>query len=348
MLRSSLVAVALLVAPIGCGGLAADGHSDAGAGGDAASDGVSVSGPDAGQDADGRQDALGATTAPDAQDEPTAPPPDLLTGGGVADPADLAVDDTSVYWFSTNAVFKVAKGGGQAFTLAMAMAGPSAIAVDSHSVYYTNGYALMSVPLGGGTPVTVVTSIGVTAALALNASHIYWANNRGPIDAMPMDAGIDGGAITQLGFGRCYPSRVAIDGISVYWADCGVSKAPLSGAGPTVQLTSSGSGRIAVDSANVYFAASGVGASPGGVFSVPVGGGTAQLLAQAQLVSGLAADGTNVYFADQAQGTVQYVPRSGGAIVYLATGQTRPRGIAVDSSFVYFGTDEGIYRASRH
>jgi hypothetical protein len=323
--------VGLLPAQVGCGAVASqagDTRTDAGTVHDASKDaGDSGTGVD--------------VDVPDTGDDVTSPPVGL-TGAGVADPAGLAVDDTSVYWYSTNAVFKVDKAGGLAVTLAMATT-PSAIAIDSRSVYYAQYGAIMGIPLGGGTPVTVA-SAGVTDALSVDASRLYWANNTGSIEAAP----IAGGAAVQLAFGSCYPSRAAIDPQFVYWMDCDISRAPLSGGGPTVKLTTSGNlegGRIAVDTTGIYFAA--LGGTTAGVYSVPLNGGPVRQLAQATTVSGLALDAKNVYFADQTQGTVGYVPKGGGSAVVLATGQARPRGLAVDASYVYFGTDEAIVRARK-
>ena len=43
-----------------------------------------------------------------------------------------------------------------------------------------------------------------------------------------------------------------------------------------------------------------------------------------QLPSGLAVDDANVYFSDRTRGTVEVVPRAGGAVVPLATAQWVP------------------------
>jgi hypothetical protein len=266
--------------------------------------------------------------------------PDVLATTGVADPAVLAVDSTSVYWNTAVAVMKVAKGGGQAVTLA-AVPQPSAVAVDSSSVYFAALSQIMKVPLGGGAPVTIAAS-GATQAIAVDAQSVYWSDNRGPIDRVPLD----GGAITYLGSGLCYPERVAIDAHSVYWIDCGISKAPLGGGGPTVMLAGTGNagGLIAVDATGVYFTGL---TSTAGVTSVPPSGGAVRSLAQAKTPSGLALDASNVYWCDKTLGTVDYVPKVGGVAVTLATGQPNPRGIALDTSYVYFGTDTGIVRVGK-
>lgn len=57
---------------------------------------------------------------------------------------------------------------------------------------------------------------------------------------------------------------------------------------------------------------------------------------------GLAVDGSDVYFADYFQGSVQKMPLSGGTPVFLATGLGHPDSFILDGSDLYVSCDEGI------
>jgi Stigma-specific protein, Stig1 len=73
----------------------------------------------------------------------------------------IAVDSTSVYWtnyYVTNAVMKVALGGGTSTTLASGESGSTGIALDATSVYWTNvDGTVKKVPLDGGAPITLAS-----------------------------------------------------------------------------------------------------------------------------------------------------------------------------------------------
>jgi hypothetical protein len=264
----------------------------------------------------------------------------ILAVANVSDPAGIAVDRTRVYFTGTSAVMSVSKGGGQ--PVALAAASPRALAIDQMAVFYLSSDAILSVPLGGGTP-TVLAAGTTTDAVAVDEAMVYRADNRGPI----MKVATSGGVATRISFGLCYPSRLAIDVTSVYWIDCGISTAPFGG-GPARLLSMSpavGIGsRIVVDATGVYFTTAGVGA---GVFSLSLGGGTPQTLAQAQQPSGIAVDDSNVYWVDEGRGIVGYVPKVGGVQQALAMGQASPRAIALDDAYVYWATTQAIVRAQK-
>jgi sugar lactone lactonase YvrE len=94
-----------------------------------------------------------------------------------------------------------------------------------------------------------------------------------------------------------------------------------------------------VDSTSVYWTAS----NDGTVMEVPIGGGTPVALASLQSYpTGIAVDGTSVYWTNYAgagscaRGSVMKVGLAGGAPITLAADQLFPDGIAVDATSVYW------------
>ncbi len=69
----------------------------------------------------------------------------------------VAVDDTSVYFTSYDAVWKVPRAGGDVTLLAQNQGGPDAIVVDATSVYWTNATSWPPPPDGEGGQVMKLT-----------------------------------------------------------------------------------------------------------------------------------------------------------------------------------------------
>jgi hypothetical protein len=217
----------------------------------------------------------------------------------------LAVDATSVYWLSTDAVMKVAIGGGKPTTLVSGQPDPQGIAVDATSVYWTTmdtDGKVMKAPLAGGEPTTLASAQqferSIARGIALDATDIYWTNRDS------------------------------------------VTKLPLGGGAPVLlgQVARGQAWGIAVDSMNVYLTAFGSG---GVVQSLPIEGGAVTTLASGQgFPYAITVDATNVYWTDIS--AVMKVARVGGAPMMIAS-PGMPSSIATDGLHVYFtGRYDGV------
>jgi len=131
----------------------------------------------------------------------------------------------------------------------------------------------------------------------------------GGSDGCQSDAG-PGGApgLVTLASGQTCPWGMAIDAINVYWTECG---------DPT----------------------------GGFVLKVPKAGGDVVALASGDRLSGIATDGTNVYWvagtSDASSGAIMKVPVVGGTPTTLAARSGDPAHLVVDDSYAYWGEMTG-------
>lgn len=254
---------------------------------------------------------------------------------GLASPGGIAVDATDVYWVDFGVitppgdVMKIPIGGGTPVTLATSSNNgtPHDIAIDASNVYWTDGNAVWQMPKSGGTPVMLAQGT-LTSGVAVDSSYVYWADEEGGGDAGPTNSGmvlktpIGGGTTVTIATGQNIPLGVQVDAASVYWvnqgdvttADGTIMKAPLAG-GSAVTLAT---GQdivfdLAVDSTTVYWNDWGTQtANPpqttGGLYSVPLGGGTPTTIAAHVQPYDVVVDGTSLYaslnFAVPSHGTI--------------------------------------------
>lgn len=284
----------------------------------------------------------------------------------------IAVDSANVYFVESTtgapaeaAVVRVPLAGGSAVTLAQvgdAQSGDT-IAVDAHDVYWaattdrTVTGAIMRVPIVGGTNATLASTQGVPVGLALAGPNLYFTVlgtaadqwNDGAVLQVP----IAGGVTTTLASGQTQASSLMTDGQDVYWTTWGsVMKMPLAGGGP-VPLASGtgGSWGMALDGGYVYFEDV---QTEQNILRVPIGGGTSSTFATHAVPSGIAVDGTNLYWVEggsqslYVHGAVVRMPLSGGMPVTLEVlSTTQPRSpIAVDATSVYWTDGMALYRAT--
>jgi hypothetical protein len=55
----------------------------------------------------------------------------------------------------------------------------------------------------------------------------------------------------------------------------------------------------------------------------------------------IATDTVNVYFTDTGNGSVNVVPKAGGSVLQLATGQPNPLSVVVDDTYAYWSNNQG-------
>jgi hypothetical protein len=274
----------------------------------------------------------------------------VVLASGQAQPGDLAVSATDVFWtteasIAGGTIASIPLAGGDITTIASGQT-PYGLAVDATHVYWTSeqiaddggvaGAVLRALAAGGASTALAIGSN--VEGIAVNATTAAWVTVEGSVLSVPLA----GGAPTTLATQQV-AYAIAVDDVNAYWVTYAtpggvLTKAPLGG-GPSTALASEQdrAAPIAVDDANVYWMT-----GQATVMSIPKTGGTPTVLvpgpapAQENLPFSLATDGASVYWTDEAGGTVSKVAVVGGDVTVLATDQSGPGAIAVDGTSVYW------------
>jgi hypothetical protein len=349
------VILVALLAPYGCGGLAA---SSADAGHDAGTFDATMSlGTDSGVP------RLGPPDAP--MDAP--PPPDVTYGP--CSPADAGEPDEGGCGLGCGGVCS----SGRCVTTLSPLSGPSysytGLALDDTNVYVVDPSpsTVTRVPKGGGEATAISLGAGsVPGAIAVDAKRIYWENPScdakygcfpsGSLMSAPLSGVPDGGAPTTLASAQPALWGIAMDSTGIYWMNgeattAAVVKVPLAGgavttlaSAPVGSYADSVVGALAVDATFVYWVARDA------VMRVPIEGGKPTTLAPsgAGVHAAIALSATDVYWTtavfqglapDDVTGAVMSVSKNGGTAATVASGQRVPWSVAVDATSVYWTTD---------
>jgi hypothetical protein len=271
-------------------------------------------------------------------------------------PAIAARADAFVYWSGNprageGFIGRAPLTGGSPSFLLSNLFGAEGLAVDTNFIYWANGPNFIGRANVNGTNPNgnFIGFIGTPTALAVDSTHgfIYWVDQHaGTIGR----ASVSGGSINDSLIHTLGPATgVAVDPTHgfVYWslnprAGAGlIGRANLDGSSPNFTLVSNlfGAQGITVDSNFLYWAngpdeigrANLDGSSPNPSFIIGARVGT-PTGAPAGTPTGLAVDGTSVYWADHVDETIGRAPVSGGSTVnnFFIRALGDPTGVAVD------------------
>lgn len=254
-----------------------------------------------------------------------------------------------IYWADThNQTIGRAENDGSGVNDAFIHTGelPFAVAVDSAHIYWANqnGNSIGRANIDG-TEVNNSFIAGITkpTGVAVNATSIFWATLGGQIGK----ASISGTEVNpNLVTGPVEPCGVALDSGHVYWADIAtgtpayIGRAGLDGSNKqltyvTIPGTSFPCG-VAVNSANIFWTEPGIfgGGTRIGRANTNTGtGADPSFIGDAKTPCGIAAFGSQIYWANSETNTIARANSDGTAVnqSFIATGANQPCSVAVDT-----------------
>jgi hypothetical protein len=285
-------------------------------------------------------------SAPPQNCVPGASPVTLATADQAA---ALSVDATDVYFTDyLGTVHSVPKGGGPNSSIAVGrIPAPDAIpnlALDDRFVFWGDPQTpgLLRSSKGGGR-VDLLTQLADPGWVAVSNELICWTDSMMLSCSRKLGFFVDPVAIAS---GTVF-ADVALDPETVYWIDVdGIQALDLPGGtiqpGQPRQLTSEHARHMALDDASIFFTNSVA------VTKIPKAGGTASTVAAAVAPGAIAVDADNVYWLDDAQGSVWRAPKSGAASPAVVTNSVRAKAsIAVDDECLYFATAGALMKVSK-
>lgn len=251
-------------------------------------------------------------------------------------PFGLVLDNDYVYYASNGDVFRLPKAGGARTLVAGARVGPVFVSITSKGNSFVGpGLALDA------------TSVYVLSAATHDLLRI-------PKDGSDPDGGVSVGA-TNANYSTV-PNFVAADGVQVFAATNAGHLVGAPAAGPTRVVGSFPGGSaygFALDANNVFVSTGSSVATASKVLPPEDAGADAQptvsplpLALTNQDPWGIASDGTYLYWANTATGSVKKMPiaglMDGGAATVLAANLDQPHYLALDGTSVYFTTSSTV------
>lgn len=215
-------------------------------------------------------------------------------------------------------------------------------------IYGAPDTALVRVPKQGGTPQPLGLKID-TLLMTFDNTDIYtW-----PWEGAPTlyRLSTQGGAPTLIT--SALPpltNSVVIDGPMAYVGAAQSGLFTLTLSDGTLQQTSAITAwNVVIDATDIYFTTGDNGAvGPNAIVRIPKGGGLATVVTNAEYAFGIALDGDQIYYADEFEGTVRRIAKTGGpTVVIYSFPQDFPSAVAVDETCVYWASGGGIWVAGK-
>ena len=266
---------------------------------------------------------------------------ELVPPQGAGDLASLAIDESGIY-FTTGQnpgdVMFVTKSGGNLAQLAVDEAGPAGITTDANFVYFTctGDGTVRRVDKTGGNEFILAQSQSTPFDVRTDGQSLYWTNaGNGTVMKLVLNTGVS--VPTRIAQNLSRPTALALSASDVVFSDStagNVMHVAKTGLGGASSLASGQNGPrgVGVDPSGVVWA----DANSGLIMHLASGGSPASI-ATGQTPSGIATDGTYVWWSNTIQqGSIQRVPIGGGAPVFRAVNQSVPLRLAVDGTYVFW------------